>query len=181
MLDIADFASRGITPVEKLVALAILLTLKDDADQLSFQPGPDEICMSCRIAGTWHEMVPPPKHLHPEILEVIRRLAELPVEPHRARQSWLSRLMRRPAQRQLHVESGRILFRIKSIVVDGYMKVLPAEDSERLLVELRSPRAARKAAAAALVRIIRPDLPCEPLPLYKLDDESDERRGGSSS
>jgi hypothetical protein len=170
MLDIAELASRGNRPAERLVSLVILLTLKDDADQFSFLLGPDEIRMYYRIAGIWHEMVPPPAHLRPEILGVTRSLAELPVEPHRAKQSWLSRLMGRPAQRRLRVESGRIIFRVKSIIIDGWMKVLPAEDRERLLVELRSVRAARKAAAAALERILRSDIPPEPLPLFNLDD-----------
>lgn len=165
MLDLGADLTDVRPPVSKLVRMVLLLTLKDDGDLFSFVPGGEESVMRYRCAGVWFDMVPPPRHLAPEILEELRRLAPLPAGP---KSGWIGRLLasfRRPGPARRRVRTSRILFRIGPALVDGQANFIPTAAGERALVWLRARRRVRREAKEVLDRYIAAHPPTPPPPL----------------
>jgi type IV pilus assembly protein PilB len=72
LMEIQDAA-----PVRKLVNMVMLLAIKDKASDIHFEPFEDEFKMRYRCDGTLYEMVPPPRHLAPEVADRIKVMANL--------------------------------------------------------------------------------------------------------
>jgi type II secretory ATPase GspE/PulE/Tfp pilus assembly ATPase PilB-like protein len=64
----------------KLVHMVLLIVLKDRATEMTFQPQPSEYRLLYTVEGTLYEMVPPPPHLAPAIIQVFKVLAELDID-----------------------------------------------------------------------------------------------------
>jgi type IV pilus assembly protein PilB len=68
---------QDAAPVRKLVNMVMLLAIKDKASDIHFEPFEDEFKMRYRCDGTLYEMVPPPRHLAPEVADRIKVMANL--------------------------------------------------------------------------------------------------------
>jgi type IV pilus assembly protein PilB len=78
LMEIQDAA-----PVRKLVNMVMLLAIKDKASDIHFEPFEDEYKLRYRCDGTLYELVPPPRHLGPEIADRIKVMANLDTAEHR--------------------------------------------------------------------------------------------------
>jgi type IV pilus assembly protein PilB len=72
LMEIQDAA-----PVRKLLNMVMLLAIKDRASDIHFEPFEDEYKMRYRCDGMLMELVPPPRHLGPEIADRIKVMANL--------------------------------------------------------------------------------------------------------
>jgi hypothetical protein len=109
MIDLTDLeATRTAPHAYGLIRMVLLLSVKDQADQVSFLRTPDGMRMRLRVSGEWYEMVPPPATVAPEILATLRRMSNLAGARHRSGIPWLSRLAGRAAGRPSARETGSI-------------------------------------------------------------------------
>jgi type IV pilus assembly protein PilB len=97
-----DSAIGTALPVRRLVSMVLLLTVKDRATALQFDPCPTDHEWKLRynVNGEWFEMVPVPLQVH--VSQDLRLLARL---------SWLCRLglfIRRLARGRDAVQTGRL-------------------------------------------------------------------------
>ena len=53
----------SIAAVFAVVALVLLLAVKDRAAEVRFEPKGEEYCLRYLVEGNYYEMVPPPRHL----------------------------------------------------------------------------------------------------------------------
>jgi len=56
-------------PVKKLLNLVLLQAIRDKASDIHFEPFENEYKMRYRIDGVLYEMIPPPKHIRPNITD----------------------------------------------------------------------------------------------------------------
>jgi hypothetical protein len=70
-------ALAGAGPARKVIALILLLAVKDRSDEVRFDPSPrdDAWKLAYCVGGVWHDLVPVP--LHVPISREVRRLAGL--------------------------------------------------------------------------------------------------------
>jgi type IV pilus assembly protein PilB len=94
MIDLTDLeATRTAPDVWRLIRMVLLLSVKDQADRVSFLRTPDGMRMRYRISGEWYDMVPPPADLAPDIFLTLRRISNLPDSWRWSGISWLRRLV----------------------------------------------------------------------------------------
>jgi type IV pilus assembly protein PilB len=65
------------SPVQKLIAMLLLLAIKDRASEVRFQALKDKCRLSYVVKGIPLELVPPPAHIAPQIIRAIQAVAEL--------------------------------------------------------------------------------------------------------
>src|SRR4051794_5484514 len=70
-------------PVRKLLNMVLLLSIKDKASDIHFEPFEDEYKMRYRVDGVLYELVPPPRHLAPAISSRIKVMANLDIAERR--------------------------------------------------------------------------------------------------
>src|SRR5207248_2534312 len=70
-------------PVRKLLNMVLLLSIKDRASDIHFEPFEDEYKMRYRCDGVLYEMVPPPRHLAAAISSRIKVMANLDIAERR--------------------------------------------------------------------------------------------------
>ncbi|MDY3559171.1 hypothetical protein R5W23_006374 [Gemmata sp. JC673] len=74
-----DTAARFGTGPARLVSLALMMTTRDGADRLTFDPsrrsGAGSSTVECRIGGDWYSLVPPPDTVLPKLTRLLRELA----------------------------------------------------------------------------------------------------------
>jgi hypothetical protein len=131
----SSFTSRArpLTPSEKLLTLILLISIKDKATELRFEPhGRDnrlQYELWEKITGTYHEMVPPPTLLVLEMLDFVLRLGDLDVE------SWHDQAFVTIGVRDLSVD----LLLVRSRTWLGYrlmIYLLPAEHAVGVAEEI---------------------------------------------
>ena len=67
-------------PVVKLIAMVLLLGIKDRASEIRFEPGAEQYRLSYRCGGEVFEMAPPPLYLHRAISSTLKAMAGLSSE-----------------------------------------------------------------------------------------------------
>jgi hypothetical protein len=76
--------ANPLTPAEKLLILILLISIRDKASELRFDPhGRDnrlEYELWEKINGIYYEMVPPPTFMVVEVFDLVLRLGDLDVE-----------------------------------------------------------------------------------------------------
>ena len=108
-------------PVRKLINMVFLLAIRDQASDIHFEPFEDEFKMRYRCGGTLYEMVPPPRHLAPEIADRIKVMANLDT-----------------AERRLP-QYGRIDLTVGGNPVPMRVSVLPTMFGESVVIRVLDP------------------------------------------
>jgi type IV pilus assembly protein PilB len=65
------------SPIQKLIAMLLLLAIKDRGSEVRFQALKDKCRLSYVVKGVPLELVPPPAHIAPQIIRAIQAVAEL--------------------------------------------------------------------------------------------------------
>lgn len=105
-------------PVRKLINMVFLLSIKDHASDIHFEPFEDEFKMRYRCDGVLYEMVPPPRHLATAISSRIKVMAGLDIAERRVPQD------------------GRIELRIGGNSVDMRVSILPTMFGESVCIRV---------------------------------------------
>ncbi len=105
-------------PVRKLLNMVLLLSIKDKASDIHFEPFEDEYKMRYRVDGVLYELVPPPRHLAPAIASRIKVMANLDI-----------------AERRLP-QDGRIELAIGGNHVDIRVSTLPTLFGESVVLRI---------------------------------------------
>jgi len=105
-------------PVRKLLNMVLLLSIKDKASDIHFEPFEDEFKMRYRIDGVLYELVPPPRHLSPAIASRIKVMSNLDI-----------------AERRLP-QDGRIELNIGGNSVDIRVSTLPTMFGESVVLRI---------------------------------------------
>ncbi|RUL82042.1 GspE/PulE family protein [Tautonia sociabilis] len=105
-------------PVRKLLNMVLLLSIKDKASDIHFEPFEDEYKMRYRVDGVLYELVPPPRHLAPAIASRIKVMSNLDI-----------------AERRLP-QDGRIELNIGGNSVDIRVSTLPTMFGESVVLRI---------------------------------------------
>src|SRR4051794_26393281 len=105
-------------PVRKLLNMVLLLSIKDKASDIHFEPFEEEYKMRYRVDGVLYELVPPPRHLAPAIASRIKVMANLDI-----------------AERRLP-QDGRIELYIGGNSVDIRVSTLPTLFGESVVLRI---------------------------------------------
>src|SRR4051794_37157285 len=105
-------------PVRKLLNMVLLLSIKDKASDIHFEPFEEEYKMRYRVDGVLYELVPPPRHLAPAIASRIKVMANLDI-----------------AERRLP-QDGRIELAIGGNSVDIRVSTLPTLFGESVVLRI---------------------------------------------
>ncbi|MEW4568747.1 ATPase, T2SS/T4P/T4SS family [Tautonia sp. JC769] len=105
-------------PVRKLLNMVLLLSIKDKASDIHFEPFEDEYKMRYRVDGVLYELVPPPRHLAPAIASRVKVMSNLDI-----------------AERRLP-QDGRIELNIGGNSVDIRVSTLPTMFGESVVLRI---------------------------------------------
>ena len=105
-------------PVRKLLNMVLLLSIKDKASDIHFEPFEEEYKMRYRVDGVLYELVPPPRHLAPAISSRIKVMSNLDI-----------------AERRLP-QDGRIELNIGGNSVDIRVSTLPTMFGESVVLRI---------------------------------------------
>jgi type IV pilus assembly protein PilB len=105
-------------PVRKLLNMVLLLSIKDKASDIHFEPFEEEYKMRYRVDGVLYELVPPPRHLAPAIASRIKVMSNLDI-----------------AERRLP-QDGRIELAIGGNQVDIRVSTLPTLFGESVVLRI---------------------------------------------
>src|SRR4051812_20739550 len=105
-------------PVRKLLSMGLLLSIKDKASDIHFEPFEQEYKMRPRVDGILYELVPPPRHLAPAISSRIKVMSNLDI-----------------AERRLP-QDGRIELAIGGNQVDIRVSTLPTLFGESVVLRI---------------------------------------------
>ncbi|CAN5914842.1 ATPase, T2SS/T4P/T4SS family [soil metagenome] len=105
-------------PVRKLLNMVMLLSIKDKASDIHFEPFEEEYKMRYRVDGILYELVPPPRHLAPAIASRIKVMSNLDI-----------------AERRLP-QDGRIELNIGGNSVDIRVSTLPTMFGESVVLRI---------------------------------------------
>ncbi len=105
-------------PVRKLLNMVLLLSIKDKASDIHFEPFEDEYKLRYRVDGVLYELVPPPRHLAPAISSRIKVMSNLDI-----------------AERRLP-QDGRIELNIGGNSVDIRVSTLPTMFGESVVLRI---------------------------------------------
>jgi type IV pilus assembly protein PilB len=109
---------QDAAPVRKLINMVFLLSIKDHASDIHFEPFEDEYKMRYRCDGVLYEMVPPPRHLAGAIASRIKVMSNLDI-----------------AERRLP-QDGRIELNVGGNPVDMRVSVLPTMFGESVVIRV---------------------------------------------
>ena len=114
-----DLAPDGDeAPIRKLLNMILLLSIKDQASDIHFEPFEDEFRVRIKADGMLYELVPPPRHLANAIVSRIKIMAELDI-----------------AERRLP-QDGRIELNVGGHSVDLRVSVLPTLFGESVVMRV---------------------------------------------
>lgn len=105
-------------PVRKLLNMVLLLSIKDKASDIHFEPFEEEYKMRYRVDGVLYELVPPPRHLAPAIASRIKVMSNLDI-----------------AERRLP-QDGRIELQIGGNQIDIRVSTLPTLFGESVVLRI---------------------------------------------
>lgn len=105
-------------PVRKLLNMVLLLSIRDKASDIHFEPFEEEYKMRYRVDGVLYELVPPPRHLAPAISSRIKVMSNLDI-----------------AERRLP-QDGRIELNIGGNSVDIRVSTLPTMFGESVVLRI---------------------------------------------
>jgi type IV pilus assembly protein PilB len=105
-------------PVRKFLNMVLLLSIKDKASDIHFEPFEEEYKVRYRVDGVLYELVPPPRHLAPAIASRIKVMSNLDI-----------------AERRLP-QDGRIELAIGGNQVDIRVSTLPTLFGESVVLRI---------------------------------------------
>jgi len=105
-------------PVRKLINMVLLLSIRDKASDIHFEPFEEEYKMRYRVDGVLYELVPPPRHLAPAIASRIKVMSNLDI-----------------AERRLP-QDGRIQLALGGNAVDIRVSTLPTLFGESVVLRI---------------------------------------------
>ncbi len=105
-------------PVRKLVNMILLLSIRDKASDIHFEPFEEEYKIRYRVDGVLYELVPPPKHLSPAIASRLKVMSNLDI-----------------AERRLP-QDGRIELNLGGSQVDIRVSTLPTLFGESVVLRI---------------------------------------------
>jgi type IV pilus assembly protein PilB len=114
--DLTEMANSA--PVRKLINMVLLMSIRDHASDVHFEPFEDEYKMRYRCDGVLYEMVPPPRHLATAIASRIKVMSNLDI-----------------AERRLP-QDGRIELNVGGNTVDMRVSVLPTMFGESVVIRV---------------------------------------------
>src|SRR5260221_6866869 len=114
--DLTELANSQ--PVRKLINMVLLMSIRDHASDVHFEPFEDEYKMRYRCDGILYEMVPPPRHLAMAISSRIKVMSNLDI-----------------AERRLP-QDGRIELNVGGNAVDMRVSVLPTMFGESVVIRV---------------------------------------------
>ncbi len=114
--DLTEMANSA--PVRKLINMVLLMSIRDHASDVHFEPFEDEYKMRYRCDGVLYEMVPPPRHLAAAIASRIKVMSNLDI-----------------AERRLP-QDGRIELNVGGNAVDLRVSVLPTMFGESVVIRV---------------------------------------------
>ncbi|MFL5329644.1 MAG: ATPase, T2SS/T4P/T4SS family [Gemmataceae bacterium] len=113
LMEIADSA-----PVRKLINMILLMSIRDRASDVHFEPFEEEYKIRARCDGVLMEMVPPPRHLERAISSRIKVMSNLDI-----------------AERRLP-QDGRIELNVGGNQVDLRVSILPTMFGESVVIRI---------------------------------------------
>jgi len=105
-------------PVRKLINMVLLMSIRDNASDVHFEPFEDEYKMRYRCDGVLYEMVPPPRHLAMAISSRIKVMANLDI-----------------AERRMP-QDGRIELNLGGAAVDMRVSIMPTMFGETVCIRI---------------------------------------------
>ncbi|HSQ54260.1 MAG TPA: ATPase, T2SS/T4P/T4SS family, partial [Gemmata sp.] len=114
--DLQELANSA--PVRKLINMVLLMSIRDHASDVHFEPFEDEYKMRYRCDGVLYEMVPPPRHLATAIASRIKVMSNLDI-----------------AERRLP-QDGRIELNVGGNPVDMRVSILPTLFGESVVIRV---------------------------------------------
>ncbi|MDB5306385.1 MAG: epsE [Gemmataceae bacterium] len=114
--DLQEMANSS--PVRKLINMVLLMSIRDHASDVHFEPFEEEYKMRYRCDGVLYEMVPPPRHLATAIASRIKVMSNLDI-----------------AERRLP-QDGRIELNVGGNPVDMRVSVLPTLFGESVVIRV---------------------------------------------
>lgn len=105
-------------PVRKLINMVLLMSIRDHASDIHFEPFEDEYKMRYKCDGVLYEMVPPPRHLANAIASRIKVMANLDI-----------------AERRIP-QDGRIELNVGGNRIDMRVSVLPTLFGESIVIRI---------------------------------------------
>jgi type IV pilus assembly protein PilB len=114
--DLTELANS--TPVRKLINMVLLMSIRDHASDIHFEPFEDEYKMRYKCDGVLYEMVPPPRHLATAIASRIKVMSNLDI-----------------AERRMP-QDGRIELNVGGNRVDMRVSVLPTLWGESVVIRV---------------------------------------------
>lgn len=134
VLDLTNERYRANSePVVKLIAVVILLAIKDRSTEIRFEPGDKTFRLCYRCNGVLYDMVPPPLFLRKALSGTLKAMAGLHPEP-------------RP-------QTGAFRIRTDDFVIVADVESWPTEFGENVIVWLSDD--ARSQAASLLASFVR--------------------------
>ena len=109
------------SPVQRLIAMVLLLAIKDCASQVRFQSLKGSCRLNYVVKGIWLDLVPPPNHLMPRVIRAIQATAGLDLP--------LSRI---ETSNQIQLRIGR-----HSICI--MIEILTNEDGQQAVIQIPDP------------------------------------------
>lgn len=118
-IDLEDMTEMAnAAPVRKLINMVLLMSIRDHASDIHFEPFEEEYKMRYRCDGVLYEMVPPPRHLATAISSRIKVMANLDI-----------------AERRLP-QDGRIELNLGGTSVDMRVSILPTMFGETVCIRV---------------------------------------------
>lgn len=108
---------KDAEPVLKLIAMVILLGVKDRSTEIRFEPGPEGFRLRYRCDGDMYEMVPPPLHLSTAICGTLKAMACL--------------------RSELTPQTGTLQIKVGNVQIDGRVETQPKDLGEDVILWLR--------------------------------------------
>jgi len=105
-------------PVRKLINMVLLMSIRDHASDIHFEPFEDEYKMRYKCDGVLYEMVPPPRHLANAISSRIKVMANLDIAERRVPQD------------------GRIELNVGGNRIDMRVSILPTLFGESIVIRV---------------------------------------------
>jgi type IV pilus assembly protein PilB len=136
LLNLSDERYRNDgKPCVKLLAMVILLGIKDRSTEVRFEPGREEFQLRYRCGGVLYDMVPPPLFLHKTITGLLKAMAGL-----------------HPDRR---AQAGTMQIKVDHATIDARMETQPTEFGENVIVWFQDIYDVHDEAEALLQRFCR--------------------------
>jgi hypothetical protein len=136
--------------VRKLLHMIFLMTIRDGSRQIAFQDSQDGIRLHCLAGSDWHEFVPPPQHLWPQLVNEVRRHSRL-IRPPRGLverlRSWFQKCTSVP-------EVGWLVYQFDNYRLEIAVILNPHPSCEEIRLSILTPAMKAQAVASSILESV---------------------------